>query len=162
MKTPHHILTKNFLAIPRKYFDSVIHPKLTTATSHQQPLAITYKIAGKNIQVLYYGNTTDPVFSYALGHHPQTTDAPDVTIHAFDSQALGSVIPAPWDDPDFEMIEHYHDKDFFGIYVGGEESLNFYNPKTKTGYFWVHDASRMPDWSLGAPFRTILHWFLHQ
>jgi hypothetical protein len=37
-----------------------------------------------------------------------------------------------------------------------------YDPTTKTGYFWTHDALRLPGWVPSAPFRTILHWFLNE
>jgi len=159
---PHnHILTQNFLAIPKTYFDTVFYPALTKAQQAIISYQETLIIAGKNIRIISYTSTSHHAWMMALAHHPKTTNDPDLIIHALDTSSFGNIIPAPWDDPLFEISAQNFDPEFFGIYITGEESLNFYNPQTKTGYFWVHDGSRMPDWSLGAPFRTILHWFLH-
>lgn len=159
MDTPRHILATNFLAVPRSYFEAIALPSLRTAQAHGAPTIRTYTIAGKTIAVHYYGDTGNEAFSLALSHHTSSTQKPDLVIHAWDTKAAGELMPPPWSDKKF--TSNTIDENFFGIYVSGEESLNFYDPATKTGYFWIHDAQRMPDWSLGAPFRTILHWFLH-
>lgn len=159
MNTPRHILATNFLAIPRAYFEEVASPSLQKAQQKTTPETKSYTIAGKTILVHYYGDTAHEAFSLAFSHHEPSSEKPDLVIHAWDTSASGELMPPPWSNSKFE--KNKLDEDFFGIYVSGEESLNFYNPKTQTGYFWVHDAKRMPDWSLGAPFRTILHWFLN-
>lgn len=159
MIPPKHILATNFLSVPRTYFNNTAKQFLEMAQKGTAT-TITYRIAGTPVRVHYYGATAAREFSLAFSHHPLTEEEPVLTIHAWDTSAAGSLMPAPWNDPQFDGSKK-HDEDFHGVYVSGEESLNFYDPKTKTGYFWVHDASRMPDWSLGAPFRTILHWFLN-
>lgn len=161
MKPTNHILTQNFLAIPKTYFDMVFYPTLKTTQETIVPHIATLIIASKVVRIVSYGIGSHDAWMKALVHHPTTDRDPDLTIHALDTAAMGSVIPAPWDNESLDPTSQSYDPELFGIYITGEESLNFYNPKTKTGYFWVHDGSRMPDWSLGAPFRTILHWFLH-
>lgn len=159
MNTPRHILAANFLAVPRSYFEAVALPSLHKAQARGTQTIQTYIIAGKTVAVHYYGDTGNEAFSLALSHHSPSAQQPDVVIHAWDTKAAGELMPPPWSDERF--TSNTIDENFFGIYVSGEESLNFYDPQTKTGYFWIHNAQRMPDWSLGAPFRTILHWFLH-
>lgn len=161
MKPNNHILTQNFLAIPRSYFDTVFSSALATAQQHVTPTITTFLIANKSVRIISYGTASHDSWIKALAHHATTDRDPDLTIHALDTNAIGSVIAAPWETEQLDVNNQTYDPDLFGIYITGEESLNFYNPKTCTGYFWVHDGLRMPDWSLGAPFRTILHWFLH-
>lgn len=98
------------------------------------------------------------LLSLAFAHHktPEPRN-PDLTIYAWDATHTGDMIP-PWDEPEFDKNARL-DPSFFGVYVSGEESLNFYNPETRTAYFWTHESNRLPDWVFGAPFRTILHWF---
>jgi len=160
MPAPTHILTKNFLPLTRSYFDREVLPCLQATQESIQPTIKRYSIAGKNICIYFYGEKIAHVFSLALAHQQEATSPHnDLTIHTWDSMPTKKVITAPWDDIEFKKDQAHTDPAFFGVYVGGEESLNFYSPETKTGYFWTHDASRVPDWSLGAPFRTILHWF---
>lgn len=160
MPAPTHILTKNFLALTRSYFDREVLPTLHETQGKTKPIIKRYSIAGKNICIYFYGEKIAHVFSLALAHQQEAASPhDDLTIHTWDSMQTGKIITAPWDDSEFRKDQAHTDPDFFGVYVGGEESLNFYDPETKTGYFWTHDASRVPDWSLGAPFRTIFHWF---
>lgn len=164
--TPNHILTKNFLAVGRSYFDRIAEPSLRETQHLAKPIITTYTIAGKTVRVIAYAETMARVLSLALAHHSRSESEPDLTIHAWDSTTAGKDLVAPWDDELFDKEASSNElakkESFFGVYVGGEESLNFYDPTTKTGYFWTHDAAQLPDWVLGAPFRTILHWFFNE
>lgn len=158
--TPGHILTKNFLAVRRSYFDRIVKPNLNIAQRKRPVTKKVYSIADKIIHVLYYGPAAD-VLSLALSHTEIASDAsPDLTIHAWDSASPDADIIAPWDDPLFDKTQGDLSENFFGVYVSGEESLNFYDPETQTGYFWTYNVTELSDWVIGAPLRTIFHWFL--
>jgi len=154
---------KNFLAVERGYFDRVLYPSLVETQQIISPITKTYLIAGRRVRIHFYGETVAHIYSLALTHHPllDNSDA-DLTIYAWDGTTIGRHMMAPWDESTFEKNYTPHQVSFFGVYVGGEESLSFYDEETKTGYFWTNDASVLPDWVTGAPFRTILHWFLNE
>ena len=163
MTTPEHILTKNFMGLSRGYFNRVIAPCLETIRTQSTPIVKTYVIAGKNVRVQCYGEMLAEKLSLALSHHDHTIQNPDLTIIACDSWAMHQDILPPWKESEYEQEQaNLTDDGFLGVYIAGEESLNFYDPVTNTGYFGVHDAGRLPDWATGAPFRTILHWFLSE
>lgn len=158
---PTRILAKNFLGLTRGYFERMVQPSLEVTAQTVDPVVKTYVIAGKNICIYFYGETVARVLSLALTQTQAPEGAlPDMTIHAWDSVPTQTDITPPWDDTLVQDDEKNLD-DFFGVYVGGEESLNFYQPSTRTGYFWTDNVLRMPDWVLGAPFRTIFHWFFN-
>ncbi len=53
-------------------------------------------------------------------------------------------------------------KEFFGVYLHGEETFNLYDSAKKVAYFFTEDAERLPEWVSAAPLRTILNWFLSE
>lgn len=156
------ITTANFYAPGRGYFSRCVLPSLYETQSIVSPTITTYNIAGKNIHIHLYGNGPALVFPPAFAHHQPAGITPDLIIHAWDSIPTGNTPTPPWDDIDYQQPTETADPTFFGAYVGGEESLSFYDHTTATGYFWMRDASELSDWSTGAPFRAILNWFLAQ
>lgn len=154
---------KNFLAIPRGYFGRHAKPGLEQTQHTVSPTTRTYNIAGKVTRIHFYGVSVTNSLSLAIMHHEiEHHGEPDLTIYAWDSVTTDTRLPAPWDEPQFKEESITKDNSFFGVYIGGEETLNFYDTESKTGYFWVQDARQLPDWAVGAPFRTILHWFLNE
>lgn len=161
--TNKYVLTKNFLAVNQSYFDRIVQPCLATVRQKRPAIKRVYKIAGNIVHIFYYGSAVASILSLAISHTEISGDAAaDLVIHAWDSVSPDSDIIAPWDDIFFDKNKNDPGENFFGVYVGGEESLNFYDPQTKTGYFWTYNASDLPDWVVGAPFRTIFHWFLSE
>lgn len=165
---PKHILMRNFVPVSREYFDVHALPDLEAAAIRTAPIIKTYDIAGRKVRVHLYGAYVANTFPLALAHR-EIADAgdADLVIHAWDSSGAVAPLPAPWDQSDFKTFRQekerwVKDGAFFGVYIGGEETLNFYDAKTKTGYFWTQDARMLPHSVLGAPFRTVLHWFLSE
>jgi hypothetical protein len=158
-KTPEHILTHNFIPVNREYFLRICEPHLKRTQALTIPIVRTFSMAGKIIRVYFYGQSVFEIFSLALNHHPLVDQEPELTIYAWDDTTTNETPSAPWDEKNFEN-KHKSDTGFFGVYVGGEESLNFYDSENKVGYFWTHDANQLPGWVTSAPFRTIFHWFL--
>ena len=160
--SPGRIITPNFYAPGRGYFNRVVLPSFEATQKIGAPFIEKYIIAGKHVHIYMYGKGSIDVFPGAFMHQKKSNTAtPDLTIYAWDSTITGQDPIPPWQDSDYQNPNEQADPDFFGAYVGGEESLSFYDDTTKTGYFWMHDASELSDWSTGAPFRAILHWFLN-
>lgn len=159
---PDHILTDNYLGLSEAYFAHTVLPAYHTAAAAAPLHRTLFHIAGRRIAIHAYGDTVHTQLTRALEHHAVLLEGePDLTIHAWDDSTATQELTAPWDDPTFTKQPAAASDTFFGVYVGGEESLNFYDRASRTGYFWTHDAARLPDWALGAPFRTILHWFFN-
>lgn len=164
---PKHILMKNFLSVSRGYFDRHVKTGLQKTQSTVEPVVKNYSLAGKILRVFLYGDPVAQSLSLAMMHHEiEYSGNPDLTIYAWDSATADTPLPAPWDEPEFKEDSAdgstlSHDS-FFGVYIGGEETLNFYDPISRVGYFWTQDARQLPDWAAGAPFRTTLHWFLNE
>src|SRR5262245_58890107 len=145
MNTPRHILADNFLLVSRMYFDEIVLPSLAVAKQHTSRITKTYSIAEKTVTVHYYGTISEGVFPKALSHHTASTLPPDLTIHAWDA-TTSDISATPWSEDRFQK-NTLEEKDFFGVYLSGNESsLNFYDATQNTGYFWVPDATKLPDW----------------
>ncbi len=156
------IITQNFYAPGRGYFGRVVVPSLEATQQLSKPTIQKYIIAGKHIHIFIYTKSSGDLFHGAFTHHePSTQSNPDLVIYAWDATITRETLTPPWQDIDYQNPTEQSDPNFFGVYVGGEESLSFYDTTTKTGYFWMQDASQLSDWSTGAPFRAILHWFLN-
>lgn len=154
---------KNFLAVSREYFKRIMVPSLEERKRISPPTVKHYVIADKRIAVHLYGREVANIFTLALAHN-ETHESfhADLTIHAWDSKGAATEVIPPWNDSSFEKDAAIDGDSFLGVYVGGEESLNFYDKEKHVGYFWTQDASQLPDWVLGAPFRTIFHWFFSE
>lgn len=157
------IITPNFYAPGRGYFSRVILPSLKSTQQFSEPTTQKYTIAGKHVHIYIYSKSSGDIFHGAFMHHKISTQPnPDLIIYAWDATIIREAPIPPWHDNDYQNPAEQSDPNFFGAYVGGEESLSFYDATTKTGYFWMHDASQLADWSTGAPFRAILHWFFNE
>lgn len=159
---PTHILAKNFIAVSRGYFDRVAYPSLELAQRSSSHIKKIYSIAGKIIRIHFYGESTAKVLPVSIKHNEiDSAESPDLIIYAWDSVSSQETLVAPWDEQEFKKESEERNPSFFGVYIGGEESLNFYDPVMRIGYFWVQDAVLLLDWIAAAPFRTIFHWFFN-
>ena len=167
MNTPsNHLLTKNYLSIKRAFLEKVISPVITTLNGSNAPIVANYKIARKIIQLHFYSSVLAASMTKAIAHHKVSLDEPaDLTIRVWDSISTNTQFPAPWSNTDYffdqETTTSKSNRDsFMGVYLNGEETLNLYDEKNNTAYFWTNNAIDLADWLSAAPFRTILHWFL--
>lgn len=155
---PNHIKTPNLYTTGLNYFISVIQPSLEKARINLPEIKKTYNIGGRNILIHFYGEKTANILSLSIRHQEISSKIkPDLTIYAWDSVSTKHEVAAPWETYDLGQ-----EGDLTGVYIGGEESLNFYDKSTKTGFFWTQDVTKVPTSVLGAPFRTIFHWFLEE
>jgi len=160
---PKHILTKNIITITPGYFMRVVEPALKITQINIDPIIKTYQVATKKVSIYFYGQDVFDILSQAFGHHKIIpNDDYDIIIHAWDSRYNNKYMIPPWDEPGFNKDYKIEDENFLGVYLGGEESLNFYDKEKRIGYFYTNDVRQLPDWIYGAPFRTILHWFFNE
>ncbi len=161
-----HFVTKNYWIIKKEYFDKVVVPAFSRVSESVTPVTKTYVFAGKIIVMHFYSKALAETMTRAISHNETAAEkTADLTINLWDSVSTGLSFPGPWSNPDYvfeqktETGERQADS-FMGVYLNGEETLNLYDEKNNTAYFWTDDARDLPDWISAAPVRTILHWFL--
>ena len=169
-----HIITKNFTTLRRAYFEDVVQPIFDHVAKTIAPITHTYRIANKIVELNFYNSKLEERMTRALAHLEITNFPPsqggvgggrDLTVHLWDSVTTQSPTPMHWSKQEtfFETetdSKKHISESFLGIYLGGEETMNFFDAKNSTAYFWIQDAHTLPDWLAAAPIRTILHWFL--
>lgn len=154
MKPDEKIRMHHYIDIKRTYFDNAFLPAFSQLAANISPVEKNFTIAGKHIRLKFYTPHLAEFMTHALNHHPQPiSDNPDFTIHLFDSVGTGMNIPAPEKSSPRDL----GDPSFSGVYWY-DDTLNFYDSKTRTAYFWTHDAAKLPNWVGAAPLRGIFHW----
>jgi hypothetical protein len=164
-----YLSTANYTVIGRTYFQEEVLPTLiSTETKLVYKNTVVFDIANRKICFIFYSQILFEKMTLALANHPSslTEEDPELTIYIWDG-TVGSSPSSPWSKTHYynqETNANYQveDEDFMGVYLLGEETLNFYDVKKKTAYFWTLDAKSLPDWICAAPFRTIFHWFFSQ
>lgn len=161
MITDLQSLSRNFLGITRVYFEQQFLPSFSNISKDTAPFEVIYQIAGVRVRLLIFDRVLKDRLLPAFAHLVQTSEAPDFTVHLID----GSVMPLvpPWSQEEFVVDQaerSLQSRDFYGVYMSGEESLNFFDTEKNTAYFWTNDVAALPGWVIGAPLRTILHWIL--
>lgn len=88
---------------------------------------------------------------------------PDVIINCWDSVSTDIFMPPPpWDSSAQTIrgdIKGYNNTRFATAYVHFDVVLHTFDRETKQGFFWTHDAKKLPFYFAGSPIRPLLHWF---
>jgi hypothetical protein len=162
-----YIVTTRHLRIKKKYFNEKFLPFFHEVTGSISPVQKTYDIAGKTICMNFYSKKLLERMSRAFTHiEKDSTDDPDLTICIFDSLSATAHLDIPQvDDAEYTYPREINAKtinsdSFLGIYLHDEGTLNLYDEKNNTAYFWIHDADCLPYRLSASPFRLILNWFL--
>lgn len=150
--------------IDKRYLTEIVRPALSAASKHCSPVSRSFAIAGKQIRVKFYGPLVGNQMSLALAHNEVAgTNAPDLTLHIWDSRTNDISLPRPWANSSFineSLIEpKTSGRKFYGAFLDGENTVNIFDPSTKEAFLWIPDADNIPGWVRAAPARTILHWF---
>ncbi len=151
--------TRNFLGISASYFEKEFLPAFTRVSARTSPREVQYEIAGVKISLRFFCELLAERLMPAFAHLPQFSGAPDIVVNIGD----GSIMPLtpPWSHADFlQSAADAPLTSFRGVYISGEESVNFYDADSGVAYFWTNDVSVLPGWVVGAPLRAILHWVL--
>jgi hypothetical protein len=89
-----------------------------------------------------------------------------LTICIWDSVSTNThLVPPQVDDPEYTYPREVHAKtinpdSFLGIFLHREDTLNLYDEKNNTAYFWIHNGDCLPYRLSASPLRLILNWFL--
>lgn len=161
-----HIITNNYIRVKRKYFEEIIAPVLGDIVSKIEPIKKTYFIAGKTICLLFYSKILYEKMNKALIHNEEDKiNIPDLTVCLWDSVSTNTHMVLPWKNGlSYTYIQEINtkttnDNSFLGVYLNGEETLNLYDEKNNTAYFWINNALDLPFWIIASPLRSIFNWF---
>ena len=164
---PSHIVTNKHLRITKKYFNEEVLPVFNNIAGSFSPIRKTYEIAGKTICMNFYSKKLFEKMSKAFTHiEKDTVSSPGLTICIWDSVSTNTHLASPWvNDSEYTYPREVNAKtinpdSFLGIYLHGEETLNLYDEKNNTAYFWIYDADCLPYRLSASPLRSILNWFL--
>jgi hypothetical protein len=162
-----YIVTTRHLRITKKYFNEKVLPVFNEITNSISPIKKTYDIAGKTICMNFYNKKLLEIMSRAFAHiEKDSTDPPDLTICIWDSISTNTHLSPPSvDDSEYTYPREINTKvinrdSFLGIYLHDEETLNLYDEKNNTAYFWINNTDCLPYRLNASPFRLILNWFL--
>ncbi len=164
---PSHIVTNQHLRITKKYFNDVVVPIMNDIANSIPPIKKTYAIAGKTICLNFYSKILFEKMSRAFSHiEEDAVNSPDLTVCIWDSVSTNTHLASPWvNQSEYTYPREVNAKtinvdSFLGIYLHGEETLNLYDEKNNTAYFWTHNAECLLYRISGSPLRSILNWFL--
>lgn len=162
-----YIVTTRHLRITKKYLNEKVLPVFNDITGSISPVKKTYNVAGKTICMNFYSRKLLEKMSKAFAHIEKDSAAsPDLTICIWDSVSTNThLVPPQVDDPEYTYPREINAKtinqdSFLGIYLHDEGTLNLYDEKSNTAYFWIEDSDRLPYRLSASPFRLILNWFL--
>ena len=162
-----HIVINKHLRITKKYFNEVVLPSFNYLTSSISPVKKTYDIAGKTICMNFYSKKLFEKISKAFEHaEKDAATFPDLTICIWDSVSTKTHLASPWLNqeeytyPGEVNAKTINSDSFLGIYLNGEETLNMYDEKNNTAYFWIYNADNLLYRVSASPLRSILNWFL--
>jgi|GEM_PF-803150 len=162
-----HIVINKHLRITKKYFDEIVLPAFNDLTSSISPVRKIYDIAGKTICMNFYSEKLLEKMSKAFAHiEKDSADTPDLTIYIWDSVSTKTHLASPWlNQEEYTYPGEVNAKtinldSFLGIYLNGEETLNLYDEKNNTAYFWIYNADNLLYRVSASPLRSILNWFL--
>jgi hypothetical protein len=84
----------------------------------------------------------------------------------WDSKSTGvKMIAPPWERDAFFYqgeIHEYNTERIYTLFQPGEDTLNLLDVSADIGIFWRRDSQNIPYYTIGAPLRSLLHWWMKQ
>jgi len=127
-----------------------------------------YTIGGYAVQIKFAGGALVPLLTPALEHlaAPAGFDKPDLTIYAWESETTHTAMPRrPWGSEDCIArgdIRGYKNERIDLALSADVGSVSLLDARENLGVFWIRSAAHVPTYERGAPFRSILHWWMRR
>jgi hypothetical protein len=127
-------------------------------------VAQDYVVGGSRISLRFASaalrDRLAPAFAH-LGAPPG--DAPELTVHLWDSASTG-MEPPPRPPAASEeaagALYHFHEPPLRGAYQAAFEALSVLDADAGVAWYWVANARNLPSWEQACPIRQILFWWL--
>jgi hypothetical protein len=124
-------------------------------------------VGGEVVCLEFAGGALVPLLFPALSHlSVAPVEAPSLTVHLFDSVSTGTPMPpAPWGREAYRArgeIAGFNDGRIRTVYQPGADSLHLYDRQRRLGLYWVRDPDDVAYWEIGAPLRSVFHWWLEE
>jgi len=134
----------------------------------------TLLVAGRPLRVRCLGGIHSRHWCMALSHlRHEFIGQEDLTIHVWDGESAGapsnsllsSYLQSLYRDWTASCgtrgeLRGFHSPGFPAFYMPGPDVLNLVDAANRKAYFFKRDASPLPYWEAGSPFRPILHSWL--
>ena len=168
------MMTQQTTSVANSDFHTTLASYCSTLDASYQRAAITQpgrsyylRMAGQCICLRITGTELAEAALPALAHLLTTEEAaaPDITLHLWDGAASGVRPPRPPFTPDdyrrYGQRAIAHDGTYSLMHAPTVDQLFAYDRATRTGYFWVQDASQLSIYERAAQVQTLFHWALH-
>lgn len=137
------------------------------ASARTQLITHHLRLAGTTIRLRFAGPALLPTILPALSHAlTGPVDTPGLDICLWDSAGTGVPLPpTPRRHGDFTgrgNIWGFDSARFKSAYQWGEGSVSVMDRDTNLAFYWVPATTHLPPWSMAAPIRGILHWWMEK
>jgi hypothetical protein len=152
---------------PRAFFEETL-AAFNRAAGARGTVEKTFSLLGQVVRMRFAGPAMLPLLFPAFEHLAADSDgAPDLTVCVWDGASTGTQLPPPpWTtgNPYTPRGDIYglNDDRFRAAYHIGAGVLNLLDVERRTAIYCTHDARRLPSYEIGAPLRTILHWWMRR
>lgn len=125
-----------------------------------------YEIGGYFICLQFAGDALFPFLTPAFEHLKiGDRENPDLTICLWDSASTNTpMLKSPFGKNAFANqgeLRPYNTESIYTMFQPGEDTLNMLNLAENTAIFWRRNPSDIPYYTVGAPLRSILHWWMN-
>jgi hypothetical protein len=127
-----------------------------------------YAIGGYAVQIKFAGDALAPLLTPALEHLVASADRDrvDLTICAWDSESTAVPMPRrPWGSEDCIArgdIRGFKNERIDLALSADVGAVSLLDAQENLGVFWIRSAASVPTYERGAPFRSILHWWMRR
>jgi hypothetical protein len=127
-------------------------------------VAHDYLVGGSRVSLRFASAALRDRIAPAFAHLAAPPgDAPELTVHLWDSASTGMEPPPrppAGADEAAGALYHFHEPPLRGAYQAAFEALSVLDSETGAAWYWIADARRLPSWEQACPIRQLLFWWL--
>lgn len=148
---------------PGDFFERAYEVFLTARAKAEVACRGSYRIGGMAARLEIAGVEMQSRLERAVRHlQSENEEESQLTICAWDSAASRTPMITPsWSEADYGArgeVRAFNDARFRTAFDHGSDALSMVDHERRIALFWTRDATRLPLYESGAPFRTILSW----